>query len=71
MALNLAFVCAKADEDDEIHTTSTAMVQCSRCLRFAVAGYWCETCDHKDVDERDGLVGHGPGKCEPAADDNP
>jgi hypothetical protein len=64
--LSLAFVCAKADEDDERHTTSTAMVRCPRCQRFAVAGYWCDTCGHTDVDEPDELTGHGPGQCEPS-----
>jgi hypothetical protein len=65
--LSFAFVCVKADEDDERHTTSTAMVKCTYCGSFAVAGYWCDTCGHTDVGKPDELIGHGPGKCLPAS----
>lgn len=69
--MSFAFVCAKQDEDawpDEYHTTSTAMVRCPRCAKYAVAGYWCDTCGHKDVDKADELTGHGPDHCKPSAD---
>jgi hypothetical protein len=65
--MNMAFVCAKEDEDDftnERHTTSFAMVRCPRCGKHAVGGYWCDTCGHTDVDPADQLAGHGEGKCE-------
>jgi hypothetical protein len=68
--MNLAFVCAKEDEQgpDRTHVTSTVMKQCSRCGKFAVAGYWCEEegCEYEDVDPADKLWGHGEGKCNPA-----
>lgn len=68
--MSFAFVCAKQPEDawpDEQHTTSTAMVKCSRCGKFAVGGYWCDTCGHTDVDPADQLGGHGLGHCDPPA----
>ena len=65
--MNLAFVCAKQDDDawpDEQHETSMAMKKCRRCQKYAVAGYLCETCGHEDTDPYDQLAGHGEGKCE-------
>ena len=61
--MSVAFVCSEGEKIDENHATSTAMVKCAHCGKFAVAGYWCDNCDHKDVDPGDNLVGHGPGKC--------
>lgn len=64
--MSFAFVCAQQDEDawpDEQHTTSTAMVQCKHCGKFAVGGYWCDTCGHQDVDPADQFAGHGVGEC--------
>lgn len=66
--MNLAFVCTVGDADDEQHTTTIAMVRCSRCGKYGVGGYACDTCGHADVDEPDELAGHGPGKCSIAAD---
>jgi len=67
--MNLAFVCAKEDEQgpqDRTHETSIVMKRCPRCQVQAVAGYWCEEagCEHQDVDPDDKLTGHGEGKCE-------
>lgn len=65
--MNLAFVCAKQDDDawpDELHETAFAMKRCTRCDRFAVAGYLCVTCGHEDTTPADQLAGHGEGKCE-------
>lgn len=61
--MNLAFVCAAGDEDDEQHTTSAAMVRCTHCGKHAAGGYLCDDCDHADVDPPNRLVGHGPGEC--------
>lgn len=66
--MNLAFVCAKEDEQGPEHThqTSIVMKRCTRCGEHAVAGYWCEEegCEHQDTDPDDQLTGHGGGKCE-------
>lgn len=66
--MNLAFVCAKEDEQgpERTHETAIAMKRCRRCRKQAVAGYWCmeEGCEHKDVDPDDQLTGHGEGNCE-------
>lgn len=64
--MNLAFVCAKQDDDatpDEHHETSFVMKRCTRCDRHGVAGYQCETCGHEDTDPAGSLAGHGEGKC--------
>jgi hypothetical protein len=61
--MSFAFVCAKGDENDEDHSTTGAMVQCAFCGKFAVGGYFCNDCDHEDIDAPDGLSGHGAGKC--------
>jgi len=66
--MNVAFVCAKEDEQgpERTHETAIAMKRCPRCRKQAVAGYWCmeEGCEHQDVDPDDQLTGHGEGKCE-------
>jgi hypothetical protein len=66
--MNLTFVCAKQEEDGwETHKTVGVMRRCTRCDKNAVAGYWCDTCEHEDVDPADQLTGHGEGKCEMVA----
>jgi hypothetical protein len=51
--MSFMFVCSEGDKLDEDHKTTDAMVKCEHCGKYAVGGYYCDDCDHSDIDPPD------------------